>query len=144
MTEAEAIAGEMSIVRARGLRRARAMGHDFERLSDWREHVRAHPIPLAVAAMVAGYYVIPSKSKPSDNGWQKPATTSPFGMGAKQDAAERPSAKSTAGAAVLGIVGSMVSNLIRSYMSKQIHSLFSGNDHDQASLQRETSHRTSI
>jgi hypothetical protein len=144
MSSAEDIMERMAAVRARGLRNARELGHDFERLSDWREHVRAHPIPLTLAALAAGFYIVPTKPKqtPAAVASQMRAAAS----GPVSRAAEPVGATSTPGmkGAVLGFVGSMLANTIRGYVSHQIQTLLSGGEHDQAPSQRKAPHRSRI
>ena len=138
MSSAEDIMERMAAVRARGLRNARELGHDFERLSDWREHVRAHPIPLTLAAFAAAFYVVPSKPR------ARPAAPSTAVRTTSGETARESVNSPGVKGAVLGFVGSMLASSIRGYVSHQIQSLITGMDHDQAPVQRQKSSRSRI
>lgn len=150
MSEVDGIVDRMVEIRARGLRKARELNADIERLGDWREHVRAHPWPVALAVLAAGYYVVPSKTQSSkslgsDSVLNGRAASSEHGSAGSQAPAsqaekERAVGFSGAGGAVVGFLGSMAANAVRSYVSSRIQRLLSGNNHDQASFQRQASH----
>lgn len=52
----EAIAERMQEVRRRGHANAYHLRVGVDRVSDWREHVKAYPLPSVIAACVAGYW----------------------------------------------------------------------------------------
>ena len=133
MGERLQICEQMAAVRSRGLVNARELNEEVERLGDWREHVRAHPIPLALAAAALGYWAVPTKRKP-------PKADGPL-QGHSRAASEIREEKSKAGMAglVMGFVTSMAGNAIRSYVSQQVQSLVQGRDDHGSFVQRQAS-----
>ncbi|MFO1064882.1 MAG: hypothetical protein U0892_13535 [Pirellulales bacterium] len=152
MSEVDGIVDRMVEIRARGLRKARELNADIERLGDWREHVRAHPWPVALAVLAAGYYVVPSRTQRSKSSGFNSEYHGRARAGASENGSageetpvshaekERAVGFSQAGGAVVGFLGSMAANAVRSYVSSRIQRLLSGNNHDQASFQRQASH----
>ncbi len=63
MDEQTELRQAMSVVRSRGLANADVLAKRVERLSDWREHVRAHPLPIALAAAALGYWLVPIRPR---------------------------------------------------------------------------------
>lgn len=57
--ERDKLIAEMESIRRQGLQAAEQFGHDMTRLADWREHIRASPLPFVIAAAAAGYVVVP-------------------------------------------------------------------------------------
>jgi len=135
MSERLQICEQMAMVRSRGLVNARELGEEVERLSDWREHVRAHPVPLALAAAALGYWAVPARRKPSP-----PATASPVEVRTAAAVREEKGKVATGiGGLVMGFVTSMAGNAIRSYVSQQVHSLVQGKDDHGSFVQRQAS-----
>ncbi len=130
------ITQKMTEVRNRGLVNARELGEEVERLGDWREHVRAHPVPLALAAAAVGFWVVPSRT-------QRTAAEQLVGKSPNHrqttDETLRSSSIAGMGGAVMGFVGSMIGNAVRSYVSQQVHSLIQGGDRNAAYEERPTS-----
>jgi hypothetical protein len=132
MSEATTISERMNAVRNRGLVNARELGQEVERLGDWREHVRANPLPLALAAAVAGFWLVPARRP-------KPVVV-------KQDTEVEEKAKVAGaaglGGAAMGFVGSMLGNLVRNYVSHQLQSMLHGKDDDHAPfIKRQATYR---
>ncbi|MGN6133677.1 MAG: hypothetical protein ACTHOU_04210 [Aureliella sp.] len=129
MTNRHQICEQMAAVRSRGLVNAREFGEEVERLADWREHVRAHPIPLVLAAAAVGYFAIPSKRKVV-----KEAASPLVSVGEDKS-------KPTTGMAglLLGFATSLAGNAIRSYVSQQVQSLVQGKDDHATFVQRQAS-----
>jgi len=119
----------MAAVRSRGLVNARELGEEVERLGDWREHVRAHPIPLVVAAAALGYWVVPSRPK---------ASALPVAASAKAPADEKAKKAGIAGLA-MGFATTLLGNAVRSYVSQQIQSLVQGEKDHGSFVQRQAS-----
>jgi hypothetical protein len=127
---------KMAAVRSRGLVNARELGAEVERLGDWREHVRAHPVPLALAAAVLGYWLVPSR----------PRREVPVRAAAAASAAPTPAQEEkvkTAGAAgmggaIMGFAGSLLGNAIRSYVSQQVQTIFQGKEDHGSFVQRQS------
>lgn len=81
------ITRRMSALRTQGTRVAAQLPRDLDRARDWREHVRAHPIPAVMAAAALGFVVVPARrcepkaqatngsAKSSDGAANKPAAT---------------------------------------------------------------------
>jgi hypothetical protein len=55
------ITRRMSALRTQGTRAAAQLPRDLDRARDWREHVRAHPIPSVLAAAALGFMVVPGR-----------------------------------------------------------------------------------
>ena len=130
---------KMSFVRSRGLDNASELGQRVEKLSDWREHVRAHPVPIALAVAGLAYWVIPPKrvaSYPAKSyrSGSKPATDD-------DDVSEREvkvAGIAGMGGAAMGFLGSLLGNAIRSYVSEQVQTLITSRGNHAASQQRQT------
>ena len=56
---------EMAAIRRRSLETASEIPAAIDRLQDWREHVRANPLPTILAAAALGYFAVPSKASKS-------------------------------------------------------------------------------
>ena len=56
---------EMAAIRRRSLETASEIPAAIDRLQDWREHVRANPLPTILAAAALGYFAVPSKAAKS-------------------------------------------------------------------------------
>lgn len=117
----EAIAERMQEVRRRGHANAYHLRVGVDRVSDWREHVKAYPLPSVVAACIVGYWatskVLPDRSVRY--------TSAPNVNGPANDEAQV--AKTTATAGIAAFAGSIATNLIRQYargyIDKYIHNL---------------------
>ncbi len=120
MHEQLEIRQQMSEVRNRGTAHVRLLADRVEKLSDWREHVRAHPVPIALAAAVAAYWLVPSKPRPSGTG----TVASAKETGTDESPAKASTRASMTGAA-MGFVGTLLANAIRNYISEQLNSLVS-------------------
>jgi len=134
------ICEKMAAVRSRGLVNARELGEEVERLGDWREHVRAHPIPLAVAAAVVGYWLVPSRPKEvvrfrekAASGRQRDASTTPV-----QEEKAKTAGVAGMGGAVMGFVGSLLGNAVRSYATHQIQTIFQSKDDHASFVERQS------
>lgn len=153
MQEQLEICQQMAVVRSRGLANARGLGHEVERLTDWREHVRAHPIPVVLAAAALGYWIVPAKSKRevhrlrplarerSQNGQDEHRQS--HRVNEEEPVLETREVKKAGVAgmsgAVMGFVGSMIGNAVRSYVAEQMHTLIQGHSNHASSNQRQTS-----
>lgn len=135
MSERLQICERMAAVRSRGLVNARELGEEVERLGDWREHVRAHPIPLALAAAALGYWVVPARRK------KRPveAPSSGFSGGAASAREEKAKAATGITGLLLGFATTLAGNAIRSYVSQQVQSLVQGKDDHASFVQRQAS-----
>jgi hypothetical protein len=131
MSQKLQICEQMAAVRSRGLVNARELGEEVERLGDWREHVRAHPVPLVLAAAALGYWAVPARRKKAE---APPLVGS--GVAAREE-----KAKATTGMAglLIGFATSLAGNAIRSYVSQQVQSLVQGKDDHASFVQRQAS-----
>jgi hypothetical protein len=59
--ESERLINEMKAIRVHGAAAVQELSHDVTRLTDWREHVRAKPIPFMFAAAAVGYMLVPAR-----------------------------------------------------------------------------------
>jgi len=133
MGERIQICEQMAAVRCRGLVNARELNDEVERLGDWREHVRAHPIPLALAAAAIGYWVVPAKRK-------RAKVKLPQGEArVAAEVREQEKGKAATGLAglAMGFITSMAGNAIRTYVSQQVQSLVQGRDDHGSFVQRQ-------
>jgi hypothetical protein len=55
------ITRRMAALRTQGTRVAAQLPRDLDRARDWREHVRAHPVPAVLAAAAAGFILVPGR-----------------------------------------------------------------------------------
>lgn len=125
------ICEQMAAVRSRGLVNARELGEEVERLGDWREHVRAHPVPLVIAAAALGFWAVPSRRKKVE----VPSLVS-SGASAREETAK---AKTGMAGLLVGFATSLAGNAIRSYVSQQVQSLVQGKDDHASFVQRQAS-----
>lgn len=132
---------EMSAVRRRGLANAEVLAERVEKLSDWREHVRAHPLPMALAVSALAYWLVPSRTRTG----AVPGTGTVVPSQGKADSNESRLAKKEAkaasfagvGGAAMGFVGSLIGNAVRSYVSDQVQTLITSRGNHDASQQRQ-------
>ncbi len=59
--ESDRLITEMKVIRLHGATALQELSEDMTRLTDWREHVRAKPLPFMFAAAALGYMLVPSK-----------------------------------------------------------------------------------
>ena len=145
MQEQLEIRQRMSMVRTRGLANATELAERVERLSDWREHVRAHPWPIALAAGALAFWIVPARRVPR----HAPAYTPSMGASESRAAAAASSSEtptereakmatfSGIGGAAMGFVGSLIGNAVRSYVSEQVQSLINPRGNHDAPQQRQ-------
>lgn len=131
MGDAAQICEQMAAVRSRGLVNARELGEEVERLGDWREHVRAHPIPLVLAAAAIGYWVVPTRRKAS----KSQASSATAGGAESRD--DKVKAATGFTGLLLGFATSLAGNAIRNYVSQQVQSLVQGKDDHGSFVQRQ-------
>jgi hypothetical protein len=133
------ICEKMAAVRSRGLVNARELGEEVERLSDWREHVRAHPIPIAIAAAVVGYWLVPTRPKSPVRHLRE----AELPAGGKSPPSVQEEKVKTAGiagvgGALMGFAGSLIGNAVRSYAMQQIQTIFQSKDDHASFVQRQS------
>ena len=63
--QSEAIRQRMQLIRTEMPSDADSARARVKELTDWKYHVRNHPLPVLAAAAVVGYLLVPSKSNPS-------------------------------------------------------------------------------
>ncbi len=126
----------MGIVRNRGLASADLLAERVEKLADWREHVRAHPWPIALAVAATGFWMVPARQAKPNSRSRLPAVES---LKSHDNGVVRKPDESKAGIANLAMafVGSMIGNAVRSYVSGQIQSLVNTRGNHAASEQRQ-------
>jgi len=131
---------KMAAVRSRGLVNARELGEEVERLGDWREHVRAHPIPLTLAAAVVGYWLVPARPKSpprarreSESERRDKAASTPM-----HEEKAKTAGLAGMGGAIMGFAGSLLGNAVRSYVSQQVQTIFQSKDDHASFVQRQS------
>jgi len=131
MGERLQICERMAAVRSRGLVNAQELGEEVGRLGDWREYVRAHPVPLVVAAAAAAFWIAPGRRRAVKVAPPVPASVE----------AQEQKAKASGGFAgmLLGFATSLAGNAIRNYVSQQVQSLVQGRDDHGSFVQRQAS-----
>lgn len=130
------ICEQMALVRSRGLVNARELGEEVGRLGDWREHVRAHPVPIALAAAALGFWAVPAKRAPKVT-LANAAETISSSMPVSQATVAKEKASSGFTGMVLGFATSLAGNAIRNYVSQQVQSLVQGKEDHAAVHQRQ-------
>ncbi len=104
----EQLAERMQEVRRRGHANAYHLRVGVDRVSDWKEHVKAYPIPAVVLAAVVGYWatskLIPAKTRTKSRSER-----------IADEQHQEVVTKSTATAGIAAFAGSLASNLIRQY-----------------------------
>ncbi len=123
---------EMDHVRSRGLVNAGELKQEVQRLADWREHVRSHPVPFVLATAALAYFLIPTRARrpravPVDVSRTQVAGNTTVGSASTVDSAGEASTK-TAGiaslsGAAMGFAGSLIGNAVRSYIAEQLQTL---------------------
>ena len=116
----KAIAISMQQVRERGHLNAYEFKLGMDRLSDWREHVRSHPLPAVTASVLAGFLVAQSVL-PTTKPTVKVVRVAKGGNDVDENEV---AAKAGAASAVAAIVGTMLTNAARQYVSYQIQNRF--------------------
>lgn len=125
MSDKHVICEQMAAVRNRGLVNASELGEEVERLSDWREHVRAYPVPLVLAAAAAGFWIMPGRARKRKA--DKDQLPLPQAVQAER---AKPGGVAGMSGAAMGFLGSMLANAVRGYISEQLHTLIQGkNEH---------------
>lgn len=93
------IVQRMHALRSEGAWAAAQLPRDIDRATDWREHVRAHPIPAVLAAAALGFTLVPGRSRSSaaaaPRGSGEPAQ---HGAGAAASSTQRQAAHAQAAA----------------------------------------------
>jgi hypothetical protein len=107
----ELLAARMQEVRRRGHSNAYQLRVGVDRVSDWKEHVKAHPLPAIFASAFVGYL---ATSKLLGNG-SSSSEKIPQGVHMSEQKADEQVAKASISAGVAGFVGSMLSNALRQY-----------------------------
>ena len=119
----ESLAERMREVRARGHLDAYELKLGVDRLSDWREHVRSHPLPAVAIGAVAGFQTARAV-------FPGPQPTKKVSRKAKKNADDidenEVAAKAGAASAVTAIVGTMLTNAAKQYLTYQLQSRFRG------------------
>lgn len=131
------ICEKMAAVRSRGLANARELNAEVERLGDWREHVRAHPVPIALAAAALGYWVVPTKPKVAKHVPASPAQA--VATERVADVVDKQSTRSGIAGLALGFATTLLGNAVRTYISQQVQSLVQGKDDHASFVQRQAS-----
>ncbi len=119
-----AIARKMQGVRERGRLDAHELKLGVNRMSDWREHVRAHPLPIVLAAASVSFLVAMSVTKP----WNQNPSNALKRSAPKQSASDSDEllTKSTAMSAVGAIVGTVVTTALKQYLTSQVRNALRG------------------
>lgn len=110
----EVLASRMQEVRRRGHSNAYQLRVGVDRVSDWKEHVKAHPLPAIVASAIVGYVATSKLLAPRP----EPPIQVPLQdqiRALRGQTQEQQAAKTTITAGVAAFVGSIVSNAVRQY-----------------------------
>ncbi len=121
----------MRTLRNSGTRDVQQLQVEMERVSDWREHVRARPVATAVTAAVVGFVVVRTSMRQ-----QRPIAAA----SAPQTQVHR-----SATSSVLGFLGGMASTFARQWVNEFIRNELKVRQHggasQQSSSERESSTR---
>lgn len=110
------------MLRSAGVRDVIRLHAQVERVTDWREHVRAHPAISALAASVLGYTVVRSVVGKKPQAPQVVVPTS--GKVSRQ-------ASSTG---LLAMAGGFAASMARQWAAEYIKKSFGGKPHDAESI----------
>ena len=120
----DSLAAQMQGVRERGHLDAYELKLGVDRLSDWREHVRSHPLAAVAASAVAGFVITRSVFP----GPQPPKKVVRKGKAKGEDEIDENEVAVKAGAAsaVTAVVGTLLTNAAKQYVSYQLQNRFRG------------------
>lgn len=135
----EQLIEQMNAIRNASERHVSQMHLEAERLVDWREHVRAQPLPALAIAVAAGFWLF--YRKPPTLATPRPPTSSPSSSSAeKQDAQQQEFvARTTFASGAMAFVGTMAGNLLKQYVSNYVQEKLAGVQHDRNATAREES-----
>ena len=126
---------QMNAIRNASERHVAQMHLEAERLVDWREHVRAQPLPALAIAVAAGFWLF--YRKPPALATPRPATPS---SAKKLDAQQQDFvARTTFASGAMAFVGTMAGNLLKQYLSNYVQEKLAGVQHDRSATAREKS-----
>lgn len=139
----EQLIERMNKIRNASERHVSQMHLEAERLVDWREHVRAQPLPALAIAVAAGFWLF--HRKPAAPAKQRPHAPSPC----QKPDAEHPDADSQESVArtsfasgAMAFAGTMAGNLLKQYVSNYVQQKLAGVQHDRNATARDRSDET--
>ena len=106
--ESNALQERMAAIRNHGLETASEIPKAIDQVQDWREYVKAHPIPIIIAAAAVGFLLVPSKPLKKNISTSNGMPTPDFAIPRKNFQASLNSFAESA----RGSIGSFVSTLI--------------------------------
>lgn len=115
----DAIAAQMQAVRQRGHLNAYGLKLGVDRLGDWREHVRYHPLAAVGLSVTVGYLV--TSSLLGDKRSKRRPEPAP---GSHEEQKQEVAQKAGAASAIGTLVGTALVGIARQYVTAQIQSKF--------------------
>jgi hypothetical protein len=138
--ERDKLIAEMESIRRQGLRAAEQFSHDMTRLADWREHIRASPLPFVIAAAAAGYVVIPASRRDARRAAREATNIQVERSGDLQAATVRVNTASSLAdklrATALSYAGRWMRTVVSDFVQKQIRTVVEHRDDRADRLQR--------
>ncbi len=124
--EANELLSRMHALRSTGDRDVQRLQDQMDRVTDWREHVRARPALSAAVAAVVGFTVVRAVfAQPS----RKNAAAAPALATVASTAAANPQEKRSATRSALAFAGGMASTFLRQWISEYIKNELKGGQH---------------
>ncbi len=129
--DADEIRRQMAALRSRGEANVAQFSHAIDRVTDWREHYKAHPWAAVAVAAATGYFLAPRRqSKPVHH-----SGAQSLNNGNASTVAEKV-APATATAAVGGVITTFLMRFVKDYVTNTVKS------HVQQRLQQQLQHRS--
>lgn len=131
--ESDAIRKRMRELRFTGLKDVSQLHAQAERVTDWREHVRAQPVLSAIAASLVGYTVV--RTIAGSGGSSQQVVYAPPGSVAKRRSASM---------GLLSIAGGMAASMARQWLTEYVKKQVGVNAHatNQSANSEQRSHAT--
>ena len=114
----------MNEIRNSSERHVVRMHAEAERLVDWREHVRSHPLMAVGVAAAAGFFMVYRSRGTAETKVNEAATRSSIASGA------------------MAFVGTMAGNMLKQYAANYVKGKLAGVHHDRNTDQQSEVHRT--
>lgn len=124
----------MNAIRNSSERHVVRMHAEAERLVDWREHVRSHPLAAVGIAAAAGFFLV-YRPRGSSAPQVHTKTTS-----RKTDKADETAARTSIASGAMAFVGTMAGNMLKQYAANYVKGKLAGVHHDRSSDEQSEVH----
>lgn len=123
----------MNAIRNSSERHVVRMHAEAERLVDWREHVRSHPLASVGIAAAAGFFLMYRSRGSSAPQVQTTASR-------KTDKADEAAARTSIASGAMAFVGTMAGNMLKQYAANYVKGKLAGVHHDRSSDEQSQVH----